>query len=100
MAADPANIPVTWIWVWLTNTARPRTITKLKPKNPLSIMPNPKSQTRPNSDSAGLLSEVARKITHYMQAGYPGLYIVSPEEQRVEADIKAAAKTAKFGLYV
>jgi SpoVK/Ycf46/Vps4 family AAA+-type ATPase len=29
------------------------------------------------------------KIIHYIQAGYPGLYLVSPEEQRVEAELKA-----------
>ncbi len=29
------------------------------------------------------------KIVHYIQAGYPGLYLISPEEQRVEAEIKS-----------
>ena len=44
----------------------------------------PKSPKPPSSDSAGLLSEVGSKIVHYIQAGYPGLYLVSAEEQRVE----------------
>ena len=32
-----------------------------------------------------------QKISNYIRAGYSGLYIVSPEEQRVEAEIKAVA---------
>ena len=46
-------------------------------------MPKEKLKPRPSSDSANLLSEVGTKIIHYIQAGYPGLYLVSPEEQRV-----------------
>jgi ATP-dependent 26S proteasome regulatory subunit len=34
------------------------------------------------------MSESGTKITHYIEAGYPGLYLVSPEEQRVEAELK------------
>ena len=49
----------------------------------------PKSPKLPSSDSAGLLSDVGSKIVHYIQAGYPGLYLVSAEEQRVEAELKA-----------
>ena len=29
---------------------------------------------------------MVQKITHYIRAGYAGLYLVSHEEQRVEAD--------------
>ncbi|MEO6182849.1 MAG: AAA family ATPase [Verrucomicrobiota bacterium] len=29
------------------------------------------------------------KIVHYIQAGYPGLYLVSPEEQRIETELKS-----------
>ena len=31
-------------------------------------------------------------LTNYLRAGNPGLYIVSPEEQRVEAEFKAVAQ--------
>lgn len=40
-----------------------------------------------------------KKIVNYIRAGYPGLYIVSHEESRVEAELKAAAKDTKFSLY-
>lgn len=39
------------------------------------------------------------KITHYIRAGYAGLYLVSHEEQRVEAELKAIATTLKHRLY-
>lgn len=39
------------------------------------------------------------RITNYVKAGYPGLYIVSHEEQRVEAELVAVAKATKFKLY-
>src|SRR3954454_15155210 len=39
------------------------------------------------------------KITRYIRAGYAGLYLVSHEEQRVEAELKAAATQLKHGLY-
>jgi ATP-dependent 26S proteasome regulatory subunit len=41
-----------------------------------------------------------RKITNYIRAGYPGLYLVSAEEQRVEAELKAIASELSFHLYV
>lgn len=40
------------------------------------------------------------QITNYIRAGYPGLYILSHEEQRVEAELKAVARAVGFGLYV
>lgn len=39
------------------------------------------------------------KIQNYVRAGYPGLYIVSHEEKRVEAEIAAVAKAVKFDLH-
>ncbi|MEA3213251.1 MAG: hypothetical protein QOE70_6308 [Chthoniobacter sp.] len=33
-----------------------------------------------------------QNITHYIRAGYPGLYLVSHEEQRVEAELKAVVE--------
>jgi ATP-dependent 26S proteasome regulatory subunit len=39
--------------------------------------------------SPSTLSALGKRITNYIQAGYAGLYLVSPEEQRVEAEIKS-----------
>jgi AAA+ superfamily predicted ATPase len=60
-------------------------------------MPKPKSKP---SDSANAvsLSETSQQIIHYLRAGYPGLYIVSPEEQRVEAEFQTIAQHLKFTL--
>ena len=59
-------------------------------------MPKPQPPKPPSSDSAGLLSDVGAKIVHYIQAGYPGLYVVSAEEQRVEAEFKAVVTQLNF----
>ena len=40
------------------------------------------------------------KITSYIRAGYSGLYLVSPEEARVEAGLKGIAEILKRGLLV
>ena len=55
-------------------------------------MPKSKSNNRPGSDTGNSLSEVGNKSVHYIQAGYAGLYLVSPEEQRVEAEMKAVVE--------
>jgi AAA+ superfamily predicted ATPase len=39
------------------------------------------------------------RITSYIRAGYPGLCLVSPEEQRVEAEIKIIAQDIGFKLF-
>ena len=52
-------------------------------------MANTKSKPRPGSDIENSPSDLGARITHYLQAGYPGLYLVSPEEQRVEAELKS-----------
>ena len=39
------------------------------------------------------------KIINYVRAGYPGLYLVSAEEQRVESELKAIAQEIGFSLY-
>ena len=39
------------------------------------------------------------QIVNYVRASYPGLYIVSHEEQRVEAVFKAVAAETKFKLF-
>jgi len=38
------------------------------------------------------------KITNHIRAGYPGLYLVSPEEQRVEAEMHQIAQDLQYGL--
>jgi hypothetical protein len=38
-------------------------------------------------------------IINYIRAGYPRLYLVSPEEQRGEAEIKAIATEIKYNLF-
>ena len=52
-------------------------------------MPTKPSPSVPSSVSASSPSELGLKLIHYIQAGYPGLYLVSPEEQRVEAELKS-----------
>jgi hypothetical protein len=42
--------------------------------------------------------KMKHQIINYMRAGYPGLYRVSPEEQRVEAEIKHTAQELKYNL--
>lgn len=39
------------------------------------------------------------KIINYIRAGYAGLFLVSPEEQRVEAELKTIAQEVGFKLY-
>ena len=39
------------------------------------------------------------QIQNYIRAGYPGIYLVSNEEQRVEAELKAVAAGLKYRLY-
>ena len=62
-------------------------------------MSKPKSLKNPSSDSAVLPSEMTSSLTNYIRAGYPGLYIVSPEEQRVEAEFKAIAQQLNYSLH-
>ena len=38
-------------------------------------------------------------IANHVRAGYPGLYLVSHEETRIEADLAAVAKSLKYNLY-
>ncbi len=40
-----------------------------------------------------------QQITNYIRAGYPGLYIVSPEEQRVEAELKSVADALEYKVF-
>ena len=42
---------------------------------------------------------MTESIIHYIRAGYPGIYIVSSEEVRVEAEIKTMADSLAHRLY-
>jgi hypothetical protein len=42
---------------------------------------------------------VKSKIINYIRAGYPGLYLVSHEEQRVQVEISTIAKDLKYRLF-
>ena len=39
------------------------------------------------------------QITNYIRAGYPGIYLVSCEEARVEAELKHIAQSLDRALY-
>jgi hypothetical protein len=39
-----------------------------------------------------------QKIINYIRAGYPGLYLVSHEEQRALVEITTIAKDLKYNL--
>ena len=41
-----------------------------------------------------------QKITHYIRAGYAGLYLLSAEEQRVAAECQAIATELGYHLHV
>ncbi len=62
-------------------------------------MPKSNQSKPPSSDSAVLPSEMSSTITHYIRAGYPGLYVVSAEELRVEAEFKSIAEKLNYGLH-
>jgi hypothetical protein len=62
-------------------------------------MPRTKSSTSPDSAIASSLSEGMRgKIINYIRAGYPGLYLVSHEEQRVAVEMTRIAHELKYNL--
>jgi hypothetical protein len=61
-------------------------------------MPKITSAKSPNSDSARSPSEMKTRIINYIRAGYPGLYLVSHEEQRVDLEMKSIAQELKYSL--
>ena len=63
-------------------------------------MPKRKASPPHDSDSASSPSESNATIRNYVRAGYPGLYLVSPEEQRVEAELKAVANDLGYQLCI
>ena len=62
-------------------------------------MPNTKSSNSQNSGIENSPCDMGRRIINYIRAGYPGIYLVSPEEQRVEAELKGIAREVGFKLY-
>jgi SpoVK/Ycf46/Vps4 family AAA+-type ATPase len=44
-------------------------------------------------------TKMRTQITNYIRAGYPGIYLVSHEESRVEGELKAVAKALKYHLH-
>ena len=40
-----------------------------------------------------------RKIINHIRADYPGLYLVSPEERRVQAEMHQVAKDLNYTLH-
>jgi hypothetical protein len=61
-------------------------------------MPNTKSSNSQNSGAGNSPCSIRRKIINYIRAGYAGLYLVSPEEQRVEGELKSIAREVGFKL--
>src|ERR1017187_5849761 len=60
------------------------------------------SSTRPSSDivnSRSELSAMGAKIINYIRAAYPGLYLVSHEDQRVDAEMIEIAKELQYSLF-
>src|ERR1035441_7915537 len=80
-------------------TARPPTVTNQNNNNSTYIMPKLKSSNSPSSDAANSPSDMRGKMINYIRAGYSGLFLVSPEEQRVEAELKTIAQEIGFQLY-
>jgi hypothetical protein len=108
MEADPVNTPVTWTWALQMTTAPPHTITnhtnQTTNNNNIKttyIMPNinnAKSSKSQSSDIANSPSDMGQKIINYIRAGYPGLYLVSHEEQRIAVEMTRIAQELKYHL--
>jgi hypothetical protein len=59
-------------------------------------MPKSKSNLSPSSASA---SSPDLRIMNYIRANYPGPYLVSHEEQRVDPEMKAICLALKYDLF-
>jgi AAA+ superfamily predicted ATPase len=91
-----------WTWERPIETARPNTIIKKHPKERKSRMPdkpNAKSSKSQNSGTASSPSEMHGRIINYIRAGYPGLYLVSSEELRVQGEMQEIAKALEYNLF-
>ena len=111
MEVAPVNTSVMWIWAPRTTTAQPHIATNHhnpnnrnnNPNNPnKQIMPNinhAQSSKSPNSDIANSPSDnMKSQIINYIRAGYPGLYLVSHEEQRVALEMTQIAQQLNYNL--
>jgi hypothetical protein len=108
--AVPVSTPVTSTWAQQATTAPPHTVTNQttnknnnrNKNNSKYIMPNinnTKSSKSPNSDIANSPSDnMKTKIINFIRAGYPGLYLVSHEEQRVALEMTRIAQELKYNL--
>jgi len=93
--ADPVNTRELWIWAQRIRSARPPTATKTTTTsiiNKAHQIPNIKPSKSLNPDIASSPSNMKSKIINHIRSGYPGLFLVSPEEQRVEAEMHQIAK--------
>lgn len=78
----------------------PITTPKLNPNPTFNAMSQRKAPRQSLvSVTVGSSSEFVRTLVNHFKAGFPGLYLVSSEEQRVEAEVKCAAQQAGFHLH-
>jgi ATP-dependent 26S proteasome regulatory subunit len=99
MEPDRASTAGSWIWARRTITAKPRTTINNR-NNTNNHMPNTKPSTSQNSDIASSPSNnMKSKIINYIRAGYPGLYLVSHEEQRIDSETVTIAQELNYSLH-
>jgi hypothetical protein len=58
--------------------------------------------TKSKSQNSGIESSPCKtktRIINYIRAGYPGLYLISPEEQRVQAEMAGIAKELRYNAF-
>lgn len=100
MERGPANTPDSSTWELRINIQLPPTITKTQLNlNERKLMPKPKSNLSQSSANANS-PDMKSRIINYIRAGYPGLYLVSHEEQRVDAELKSIAQELGFELHL
>jgi AAA+ superfamily predicted ATPase len=71
--------------------------TLINQSNPNNSYMKTKANSKSNSVNANSLSN---KIISYVRAGYPGLYLVSHEEQRVSAELVRIAAQLQYSLFI
>jgi hypothetical protein len=103
MERDPVNTRGLWIWEPLSVNAPPLTPTNHNNRtnqdnSKYIIMPKITTSKSPNSDIANSPSDMKQKIINYIRAGYPGLYLVSHEEQRVALEMTRIAQELHYSL--
>jgi hypothetical protein len=63
------------------------------PEKPSSLAST--QSTTPNKQKGKIQTSMKQKIINYIRAGYPGLYLVSHEEQRVALEMTRIAHELK-----